>query len=373
MGQDRAFPGAFVNSLFAAGILFSLTALVFVLPLLPAISELRRKHDAGPLNVIQQYAGEIRHFAGGFRKCIDALRQPLSECTAQGRIARGKLGDGEEYLLLGCSDDSAFGDAGATQGAICSSVVAAGVDLILPPGLTFLKEFYAGGQLVGGEKTTYRAILGEKDVHIQHASKVMRWAHASGSLRTDTDCDLWGRISSDRDILLQVGCIFQRLNAPRIVLGSSNADLEDSRRSPSGSVEGDSISAQPRSRRLVEGDYEIASGDLIAENIVIRGKLRIGAGAKIFGSVKSNGDLVVETGVIVEGSLIGAAKMHIGPDCQVRGPVIAEHEMTIQSGAQCGSALKPTTVSAPIIDVEEGSLFFGTLWARQQGRVVPKQ
>ena len=373
MGQDRAFPGTLVSSLIAAAILFSLASLLLLLPLLPAVVELRGKHDAAPLRVIQQYAGDIRHFAGGFRKCIDGLQQPLQECAVQGTTAKGRLREGDEYFLLGRNDDAALESAGTTKGATCSMVVAAGVDLVLPSGLTFLKEIYAGGDFLGGEETTYRAILGAKNVHLQRASRVLRWAHATGSFQADHDCDLYGRVSSDRDMRLQSGCVFQRLNAPRIAIGCGSASVEHSHRALSDSVAGEQSFEQPRQRILIEGDWEIQPGEVLAQNIVTRGKLRIGAGATILGSVKSNGDLFVEAGVIVAGSLICAAAMRIGPQCQIRGLVIAEREMLIQSESRFGTEQKTTSISAPMIDVEEGSLFFGTLWARERGRVVSRQ
>jgi cytoskeletal protein CcmA (bactofilin family) len=173
-------------------------------------------------------------------------------------------------------------------------------------------------------------------------------------------------------MLLQSGCFFQRLNAPCIVMGSPEvtADGNGSFASAISTVE--PTPERPARRRLIEGDWEIQPGEVVRENIVSRGKLHIGAGARIFGSAKSNSEMVVGPDVVVEGSLISAATMHIGPRCQIRGPVISEREMVIQSGAQCGAPQIPTTVSAPIIDAEEGSLFFGTLWAREQGRVIPK-
>jgi hypothetical protein len=33
---------------------------------------------------------------------------------------------------------------------------------------------------------------------------------------------------------------------------------------------------------------------------------------------------------------------------------------------------RPTTVSAPWIQVEEGAVVFGTLWAREDGKVVAR-
>jgi len=46
--------------------------------------------------------------------------------------------------------------------------------------------------------------------------------------------------------------------------------------------------------------------------------------------------------------------------------------MVIESGTHCGSARNPTTVAAPTIELEEGVVVFGSLWARNEGRVVPK-
>ena len=107
--------------------------------------------------------------------------------------------------------------------------------------------------------------------------------------------------------------------------------------------------------------------------MVARGKLHIGAGARVLGSAKSNKEMIVEAGASVEGSLISAATMHIGPRCRIGGPILAEHEIRIESGTECGTARMPTTVSALTIELEEGAQVFGTLWARNEGRVVPKR
>jgi hypothetical protein len=53
--------------------------------------------------------------------------------------------------------------------------------------------------------------------------------------------------------------------------------------------------------------------------------------------------------------------------------VVAERELAIASGVRCGTLEYPTTVSAPRIEVEEGVVVFGTLWAREHGQVVASQ
>lgn len=352
--------------------LFALAGALFLLPLIPAVVELRLKRDAQALNVIQQYGGDIRHFSFGFRSYASDLLVPLQQCVASGGTATGTLPHGDRYLLLGRADAALLLPPGTT-GKTCDLVVAAGTDLTVPDGMAFAKEMYASRQLTGGENCTYRAILAEGNVHLRRGSKVIRWAHAAGSFHAEQDCDLYGRISSDQDIELQSGCFFQRLHAPRIVFGLASAAADP------GSARPFNLSTEPASssiavgRRLVDGDLEIRAGEVVTGSIVTRGNLRIGAGARILGSAKSNKHMTVESGASIAGSLISASTMHIGSDCGIAGPVIAEQEMVIESGTRCGTPEKPTTVSAPTIEIEEGVIVFGTIWARHEGRVVRKK
>ena len=353
-----------MNPVLATVLLISLAGILFTLPLLPALTELRLKCDAQPLNMIQQHAGEIRHFSYGFRNYITDLLEPLRECVASGTTGHGTMPDGDQYLLLGCIDDTSLVSARGKT-ATCKSVVAAGVDVVLPDGITFAKEVYAAGEFTGGEKSVFRALLGEKDIQLGRASTVVRWAHAVGAFRADRDCDLYGRISSDREIQLESGCAFQRLNAPRIVLGSCY--LEET------NVGAETApTTVPGGRRLVDEDLEIQAGEIVSANIVTRGRLHIAAGARVFGSIKSHKHMVLDAGVRVEGSLISASTIHIGPDCRITGPVIAEHGIAIETGTRCGSVWAPTTVSAPTVQIADGVTVFGTIWARTEGHVVPQ-
>jgi hypothetical protein len=351
-----------VNHFLAVAVLVCAVSVMFLLPLVPALVELRRKSDALPLSVVQQNAGEIRHFANSFRDYIKGLEPIMQGCVAAGTSATGTLPDGEEYVVLGRLDEPLV-RALAQRDATHPVVIAAGGDLIAPPHATFSRDIYASGKFQGGEKNNYRAILGEKNVHLGASSQVMRWVHAVGEFTADLGCSLFGRISSDSLIRLHANCSFLRVNAPRIEVGHAvnrEKGLPDS--SPS--------NATVLQRFLHDGDFEVRAGQIINSNIVIRGRLLVRSGARVRGSVKSLNDMVLEDGVSVEGSLIGAKKMSIGPRCTIHGPVVAERELAIAAGTRCGTWEHPTTVSAPSIEVEEGVLVFGTLWARERGQVV---
>jgi hypothetical protein len=73
-----------VNPYLAVAALVVTVSLMFMLPLVPALSELYRKSDALPLNVVQENAGDVRHFANGFRNYIQVLEPTLRRCVSDG-------------------------------------------------------------------------------------------------------------------------------------------------------------------------------------------------------------------------------------------------------------------------------------------------
>lgn len=339
---------------------------LFTLPLIPAMMEFRRKSDAHPLSVIQQHTGEIRHFADSFRGYIKELEPVLETAVRSGKTISGVLPDKTEYLVLGAGKE-VLSLPMRQSDETCPVLLAAAMDLSLPPDTAFSKDIYVAGQFRGGTKNRYRAILGEKQVSLGAESRVMRWVHAVGEFSAGRACQLHGRVSSDRGIHLNRESTFQRLNAPRIEFGqkaTSELSLADDReeRSPSRNTQ----------RLLHDGDFEIAPGEIFQGNLVVRGTLRVGSGARVCGDVKGDQGVMVENGARLEGSLISATTMHIGTDCAIHGPIIAEKLLTLATGSRCGSVEDPTTVSAPWIEVEEGAVVFGTLWAREDGKVVAR-
>jgi len=352
-----------VNPYLAVALLLLIGAALFMLPLAPALVELRRKSDATPLDVIQQHAGEIRHFAESFRSYLKNLEPVLQARASSSVAATGTLPDGTDYLLVRRGDEVLKLPLRESN-QVCPVLLAASTDLLLPSDTTFSKEIYVAGHFGGGKRGRYRAILGEKEVHLGSESSVMRWAHAVGKLRADQGCKLYGRVSSDRGLYLQRDCSFQRLNAPRVEIGPQRND------EPACNVESAAETDSGSSRLLLDGNFAIDPGGTFRGNLVVRGSLRIGAGARVFGDIKGNKKVILHDGVSVQGSLMSAREMRIGANCAIRGPIISERFMQVRSGTRCGSPEHATTVSAPWIEVEEGVVVFGTLWARERGQVV---
>lgn len=351
-----------MSAIFATSALFLIFFAFLTVPLIPACRELIRKTDQAPLNVVQQYAGDIRFFADGFRHYLASIQPNLESSESRGSDAIIATPDGVPCIVL--APDAPSHDLGIDHGTCARTIVSLG-DLTLPAATTFVRDIYARRNLEGGANNQYRAVLGESHVHLAEDSIVMRWVHAVGELECAPRCCLYGRVSSDRSILLRLGCNFTRLNAPRIAIGAHRDD-------GSAAASEDTITAAANEivdRILHEGDFRIAHDQVFAKHLVVRGELHVGAGARILGNVKAQ-KAVLEPGVIVQGSLISSMALRIGPNCRLHGPVIAERAIFIGEGTQVGSAETPTTVSAPKIEIAENAVVFGTMWAREHGHVV---
>jgi hypothetical protein len=122
--------------------LVAIMAVLLTAPLLPALRELRDKADAAPLHVIQQNAGEVRHFADSFRAYLKGLEQDLQQSTASGLTAIGTLPDGTAYMVLTSSDVHFPSD-----NDVCPVLLAACDDLPVPSGITFSKDILCAWRL----------------------------------------------------------------------------------------------------------------------------------------------------------------------------------------------------------------------------------
>src|SRR5579884_348220 len=184
-------------------LLLTLLGTLLSVPLLPAFNELRYKQDAEPLNVIQQHAGDIRHFAQSFASLIEGLQAVLDRSQQCGDVARGVLPDGSHYVVLRNTDELPVQKEGLFS--ICRQVIAFSSKTACPGRINFTKELYARGEFSGGDENQYRAILGANDVRLGKLSTVLRWAHSGGELVADGGCNLYGRISAEKRVALGRG------------------------------------------------------------------------------------------------------------------------------------------------------------------------
>jgi len=374
MGQDGALPpargGAAVTGHAIAFVL--LCVLLFVLPLLPALLELRQKRDAAPLKVVREYDGNIKHFANGFRQFL-GQRFPglIPDCAAPAGGPPPAM-DPASYQMAAGDGSASFTPAELAAHASARLLIGTG-QLRLGAGMFYEKEVYAGADLLGGERNSFRAILAHGDIRLGDDCSVLRWAHSDGTLALGQRARLYGRVSAECAIVLERGSRFGRMWAPHIGFGPAPlpAAIEPALRARHPLAEPGDILDQSELRWLVSGALTVPADAVHHGDLVSRKGVSVGDHASLQGNLKSNGDMVIGDDVHIDGALVATGRLQIGRGCMIRGPVVCDGQVVIGSGTVIGRADLPTTVTANEIRVEEGVQAHGTVWARDVGVVMP--
>lgn len=333
--------------------LLLVAAFLLMLPLVPALTEWHVKRDVAPLRIIRTHDGNAGTFAARFRTYVREL-QPYQHAAGSAAdpswVAVGRGG----YPIL---DVNEYRKKRSDRGVLSEESIR------LPDEFAFSREIYGGADVYGGKANRLRAVLAERNLYLGDDSIVTRWIHAE-HVKANHGCRLAGRVSADVEILIATGCMFRRLNAPRILFGAGPWRKTETK----GGYRADA--AVPGKRALRARNGRVAPASRIDRNLLAQDAMRVGQAAEISGSLKSGDNLTIAANARVEGAVSCGRDLFIGRGCHIRGPVLAEGRILIGPDCCIGDPGHPTTVSAPIILVGDRVVVFGSVWARDGGAVV---
>ena len=339
------------------------------LPFMPGIIEIRKKTDAAPLKVVQVYDVDVHYFANSFRQYV---KKHFSGLLSDVQVAEGKLEDETQYYVVNQGHSIPL-TKGEKKSMTTHSMFVSTDSLKLPGLMSYLSELYAADSIKGGKEDIYRALLAENNIEIAEGSLLLRWMHAGHTINVKKGSVLHGRVSADERLHLGKDCHFERLYAPTILFGSKIPIHEKLSGLNKLSAEDIEHEVDTRGERwLIEHDVTIPDNSLIESNLVVIGKLKIGKGCRITGSVKSRHDLYIDEGTEITGSLVSNEHIYCDKHCSVAGPVISEKSINFESDSVIGSEEKPTTISAEEILVKTNTVAYGSVWARHKGIVRDK-
>ncbi len=379
---------------------FVLLLLAFIawvsLPFIPAIMELVRPRDASPLAGVGNDSGELTWFAEGFRRYGDQTGlfreldnrygavatagvvptrtdpEPFFQLKDQTtvRVLRSVNAAKDIMLLPGIPR---AGDR-APEGV--RDVVVIDVASQLPDNLAVDREVYARSSFVGGKGMRMRALLAASNANLAAGTTIVRWAHADDVLTVEGESSLFGRATAGKELRIASNVHFERIMAPRIVVGSEGDEFVPP-------PVGDSLHSEPWARPMtdritqmspdtlrVRGDLIVPEGAVVTNNLVVLGALVLERGCQLHGSAKANEGIQLAGENIITGSLTARKDLHVGERCLITGPIIGEGEIRIGAHSIVGTPQSLTTVTAPEITLCRGATIYGVVSARVAGRTV---
>lgn len=368
MGQDRALAGLprtgedRMMAELAPLMLFSITGAMVALPLSPAVIELLRRQDAGPLRT-RTDDGRIGNYAQAFRRYIASSQPVIARCGARSSLEEVRLCDGQYALVVGATGHCNEIDLDFPNSVLFSRAA------WLRDGQRFMKDVYAADVLHSGKRTIFRAVLGEKDIFLGEGTQVLRWLHAEGNVAAEAGCTLFGRLSAGESINLSTSCRFERVQAAAICAVSAGQTLSCLQERPPAPALKPRKTTEKLGRSRVDGDVHLRLGEMFLGNIIATGSVHVEKDTQIIGSAKAHGKITLHDRAQVHGAVVGNGSVRTGSDCYVEGPLLTEGEIYLGPGTRVGTPNAPTTVSAPRIHLGSGCVVYGTLWAKVEGRV----
>jgi len=345
--------------------LLALATAWFLLPLVPALRELARPTDIAPLKVVDRSSGYVAYFARNFRRYLEKQTAALPQEQQVGDFF-GRLPDGTQLVRVHKAADAL--EREGAHGAE-NRLVVVDTPLTLKGGETFLMEVYARSPLTGGPDAVYRAVYAEQELVLGEGSTVLRWAHAGGRLSVGPRSVLRGRISSDAGVMLGGGTVFERIGAPVISVG------EPSEPPPAPPAEPRALKLPPEAKRVgshfrIDGDFDVPEGVRVTTSLVVAGRLRIGLGAIVLGSVKAHRAVQLAGEAQVRGAVVTRTRLVVGAGAWIGGPAIAEERVSLGRGAVVGGPDLPATVSAPEVELAGGATVYGQIIAPNGARTA---
>jgi hypothetical protein len=347
-------------------LLLALTAVVIVLPLVPAWIEWRWPTDVVPLFIDKDDALDPPYLARSF----------ASRLATAHALGQKQMGSSRIVTLLPRSPwplDAA--ERGRASSRRVWDVIG---DAELPAGVIFFGEVAARGSMRAAPSGTYRALWAGVNLHLPPNCTVLRWAHGT-QVEVGAACRLAGRVTADELITVGDATTFVLLHAPRIQFEPVRSHTAPApgpatvrRRLNvvlSGSVRWDAACARGTSEEALDtGALCWWQGDLVCG-----ANLRVGPGSKVDGSLKARGSITMGAGCAIDGSVVAEGDITLGPGCTVRGSVISETGVVLRRGSVVGLPGHPCTVAAPRISVGGGVVVHGTVWAGERGRCTGKR
>jgi len=272
------------------------------------------------LGVRQHNARDPRYFSHAFTTLID-------------EAMRGYSGQGTIHLSK--DEELAFAENIPFDATQFDTLVVAQQPFTSKEVRSFTKEVYAHQDATIGPNCSVRAIASNKQLIFKEDSQVVRWADAETGVITEHGCDLGISTTSGGPIILDMGCRFHRLYAPKVC-------VRGDRPSPPGDIDRPLLqlmSAGQLDRVNQEIQHEVT---LVAANcetyasIITQSNLVIDERARVFGDVKSTKRIHIKKGAAIVGNVFADGDIVIEDGVYIGGVVFTQESVFVGSCSEIG-------------------------------------
>lgn len=231
---------------------------------------------------------------------------------------------------------------------------------------TFLKEIYAKDNVKFGVKNKIRALAGDKDVRLGEKTTIYRWVDAEETLVAEKFSKLGVSATAGERLIVEPQCQFGRLFAPRVEIKNSILMVQETDK------EEVIVNRIAPLYKKIQRDIEcVEDGEELRKTVITRKKFVVGAGAVIYGDIKSDQTVHIKKGAIVTGNVFAENAIVIEDGARVFGNVFGNENVYIGPNVRIGITGRiKSVVSREDMVIAEGAVIFGYIGTEKKGKTV---
>lgn len=308
------------------------------------------------LVIRQNNIRDARYFSRAFTKLIE---KALGKYSGQGTIYLSK----EEELAF--AEDVPGGSPEWNTLVVAHQPFdSAGVGF-------FTKEIYAKQGARIGPNCDVRAIASGRQLVLEENCRVLRWADAEEELCARQGCDLGISASSGQSITLDVGCRFDRLYAPEVLVAGGFSEREADHNPAR------LLATGRKTKKSTEQRFDVSSvgaNTEIYNTIISKSGIRIGESATVYGDVKSAKGIHIQRGAAVIGNVFAEGDIVIEEDVYIGGVVFTQESVFVGARSEIGRyGVIKSLVAREEIVLCNGAAVFGYVHCERGGRTVNEE
>lgn len=276
-----------------------------------------------------------------------------------------KTENGTKFLKLSKAEDLLIWNGSFELDKKISKIMLVDAEATLPKGTKAQKEIYAKQNLTIESKSTIRACASAKCLFLDEQVEVIRWVDAKEHLVAKKNCNLGVSATAEIRVVVEPQCEFRRLYAPIIevkkyipMVDNFKDEIIVNRIAPV-------YKKTKRDIRMVDDSQEL-KGTIISKTDV-----EIGAGAIVYGDVKSEHTVHIRKGAIVTGNVFAEDAVIMEKESKVLGNVFAMGNVYIGPDARVGIIGRTkSVVSRNNMVLAQGAVIYGYVCTDVSGATV---
>jgi len=373
----------------------TIALLMFIIPFLPAISELNFPKDVKQLDIDMMYYKNPFYFGDSFKKIIT---EAVESAKGVEDVA------GPDYLAkLSLSHDEAVklfnSDQHLSAGPYDNAVYVEG-DLSTADRMMFAREIYATGKTTLGQNNIVRALYSEGNIEICGGSAITRWVCGKSDMTIGANCFLGRSAAAAGSLSLVAGVRFSSLYGNPVATFVNDIAEHQSLAAkvnqktdlpirwkvlkkgllvslpydPDKKTDSEEADLSDLSKQITKNgqkQFEIKTEAYIEPDLIIKKDLLINEKVVCFGNLKGYQNIMLKNNVIIHGNIFAEGDIIIGGNCHVLGNIFSQGRIEIKPDSIIGQQGKvKSLIGKKSIRLSQQVLVYGYILTEGQGEII---